>query len=346
MIHEIDPLSDARWSELLLHHPRASVFHSPGWLDAIYRTYHHKAAVLTTSAKGRDLRNGLVFCRVNSWLTGRRLVSLPFSDHCEVLTETAADLTSLTEALQQVARAEGRDYVEVRPLSSVPSLPTEWRPSRGFSVHRLDLRPGATEVFRRFHRSCVQRRIAHAGKEGVSITEGRDLKTLKVFYQLVVETRRRQGLPAQPGAWFRNLLECLGESATIRCAWLGPEPLAAILTLQYGKSLYYKYGASQARFHRLGAVPYLFWQAIREAIAAGLEELDMGRTDFEDSGLATFKERWGAARTGLSYWRFSEGASIRVRERLQAHRVLRTISGYVPAGCRSVLGSVFYRHID
>jgi hypothetical protein len=30
----------------------------------------------------------LVFCRVRSWLTGRRSISLPFSDHCEPLVES------------------------------------------------------------------------------------------------------------------------------------------------------------------------------------------------------------------------------------------------------------------
>ena len=37
------------------------------------------------SPPDEPLENGFLFCRVESWLTGRRLVSLPFSDHCEPL---------------------------------------------------------------------------------------------------------------------------------------------------------------------------------------------------------------------------------------------------------------------
>ena len=35
----IDPLADARWDELVERHPRASVFHTRGWLEALKRTY-------------------------------------------------------------------------------------------------------------------------------------------------------------------------------------------------------------------------------------------------------------------------------------------------------------------
>src|ERR1700676_4757136 len=78
-VYEIDPLSDHRWHELLQQHPRASVFHSCAWLDALKQTYEYEPVAYTTTAPGAPLKNGWVFCRIRSWLTGRRLVSLPFS---------------------------------------------------------------------------------------------------------------------------------------------------------------------------------------------------------------------------------------------------------------------------
>src|SRR5216683_3051172 len=84
-VHEIDPLGDPRWDQLVENHPKASVFHSANWLRALQSAYDYDPVVLTTSPPGVALSNGLVFCRIKSWLTGRRLVSLPFSDHCEPL---------------------------------------------------------------------------------------------------------------------------------------------------------------------------------------------------------------------------------------------------------------------
>ena len=83
----IEPLKDLRWEPFLARHPRASVFHSSAWLAALHRTYGFQPIAYTTSSAGEDLENAMVFCRVESWLTGRRLVSLPFSDHCEPLVD-------------------------------------------------------------------------------------------------------------------------------------------------------------------------------------------------------------------------------------------------------------------
>ena len=45
------------------------------------------AVVYTTSPPSLPLSNGIVLCEINSWLTGRRMVSVPFSDHCEPLLD-------------------------------------------------------------------------------------------------------------------------------------------------------------------------------------------------------------------------------------------------------------------
>ena len=83
-----DPVGDPRWSDLLDRHPVASVFHSPGWLGALRQTYGYEPFVVTTS-HGLTLENGMVVCRVKGW-TSRRLVSLPFSDHCDPLVDGLA----------------------------------------------------------------------------------------------------------------------------------------------------------------------------------------------------------------------------------------------------------------
>ena len=76
----LDPLCDPRWSEFIERHPDASIFHSAGWLEALRRTYGYEPLVVTTSGRNEPLLNGIVLCRVRSWATGDRLVSLPFSD--------------------------------------------------------------------------------------------------------------------------------------------------------------------------------------------------------------------------------------------------------------------------
>src|SRR3989454_12813129 len=87
-IHSLDPLRDPRWPEFVERHPSASIFHTRAWLAPLRQTYGYEPIAYTTAPPRAELSNGLVFCRVDSWLTGRRWVSLPLSDHIEPVTDT------------------------------------------------------------------------------------------------------------------------------------------------------------------------------------------------------------------------------------------------------------------
>jgi hypothetical protein len=132
MIHEIDPLSDPRWSEFVDRHPSGSVFHTAPWLELLSATYAYKPAVLTTTGPHGDLLNGIVFCRVQSRLTGNRLVSLPFSDHCEPLVDNPDDLQRLSGGLAALAKLEKCRYVELRPLFPLKNTSRDFRAERVF----------------------------------------------------------------------------------------------------------------------------------------------------------------------------------------------------------------------
>ena len=119
----LDPLADTRWDDLVERHPRASVFHSRGWLEALQRTYRYEPIVLTTSERG-PLENGLALCRVRTW-TARRLVSLPFSDHCDPLVDRPEDLSAMLEFLEGEIEKKRWRSLELRPRSAVA-----WRRSR------------------------------------------------------------------------------------------------------------------------------------------------------------------------------------------------------------------------
>ena len=116
-VERIDPLYDPRWAAFLERHPEASVFHTPPWLSALARTYGYEPVVYGQVQKG-ELASGTVFCRVRSWLTGSRLVSLPFSDHCQPLVSDFEDLEEMLSAVQTDRKTEQWKYIEIRPMTS------------------------------------------------------------------------------------------------------------------------------------------------------------------------------------------------------------------------------------
>src|SRR5579884_1210287 len=122
-------------------HSGATVFHTAGWLEALTRTYGYRAAAITTSEPGSELSNGLVYCYVDSWFTGRRIVSVPFSDHCTPLVSNDHEWAFLLNHLASECRRRNGEYVEIRPQVRMPDgLVEGYAPAARFYQHRLDLR--------------------------------------------------------------------------------------------------------------------------------------------------------------------------------------------------------------
>jgi hypothetical protein len=343
-VYEVDPLADPRWIDLQQKHSGSSVFHSRGWLEALRRTYGYEPVVFTTSPPGSELTNGFAFCRVNTWLTGQRLVSVPFSDHCCPLVNSTEELGCLLDYLQRDLVRRHWRYIEIRSPESRPRKLAGFHKSRTFHFHTLNLRPGLDELFRGFHKDCVQRKIRRAEREGLVHEEGRSDSLLAQFYHLLLLTRRRQGLPPQPLTWFRNLVACVGDALTIRIASKDGHPTAGILTLRHKRSIVYKYGCSDQKFNHLGGTQFLFWRAIQEAKRDQIDELDMGRSENDDYGLVTFKDRWGTVRSTLTYWRYPE-CHMESRFRAWTAQVAKRVLAHMPDSFLMTAGRLLYRHV-
>src|SRR3979490_638404 len=167
-VYKLTPLQDPRWQSFVDRHPRGSMFHATYWLEALHRTYGYAPVVYTTTPPGKELLNGIVFCRIRSWLSGSRLVSLPFSDHCEPLAD-AEEMAELMDWLKVSRHRKRWKYIEVRPLSPHSVGRTcNLAKSESFSLQLLDLRPSLDTLFRNFHKSCVQRKIHRAERENLT----------------------------------------------------------------------------------------------------------------------------------------------------------------------------------
>jgi lipid II:glycine glycyltransferase (peptidoglycan interpeptide bridge formation enzyme) len=339
---EIDPLHDDRWPQFLQSHKSASVFHTREWLDALRRTYDYSIEAVTTSRRDDELANAVVFSRVRSSLTGTRLVSLPFSDHCTPLVETSEELSQLLSKVKDRMLGKG-EYFELRPSTTSPC--EEWLVNCAhFCYHTLDLRPDLSELFFRLHPDCVRRKIRSAERAGLRYEEGRSDALLEKFYGLTVLTRKRQGLPPQPLKWFRNLVVSMGDKLKIRLASHGATPAAAILTLQYKDTIVYKYGCSDTRFHRLGTIQMLLWMAIQAAKNDGLLKFDFGRSEWSNQGLILFKDRWGALRSNLQYWCYP-GPQMGYSLKKVAVSVASQVWRRAPRTFLVVSGRILYRHM-
>ncbi len=272
------------------------------------------------------------------------MVSLPFADHCEPLVESPEQGQEVFRSLQGTLDREKLKYIEIRPLSvDLPAEPCIQK-SNMFCFHVLDLRPALDNLFRRFQKDSIQRKIRRAEREALCYEKGCSEVLLNKFYRLLLLTRQRHNLPPQPIEWFRNLITLLRGQLTIRVASYGQRPIGSILTLTHGDTLVYKYGCSDASYHNLGGMPFLFWKAIQEAKERGMQVFDFGRSETTNQGLIRFKDQWGTTRSVLAYGRICARGRHKMAEE-QLTQVAKRLFARMPDGLFIAAGRLLYRHI-
>ena len=318
------------------------MFHTRGWLRALQRTYRFQPVALTESLPGAPLQNAIVFCRVSSWITGKRLVSLPFSDHCEPLVNSADELARLASFAATTASQEQCRYTEIRPTVSVVERP--FLPAATYYLHQLDLTPGPAALYAKLHRDCIQRKIRRSQREKLALEQGNTEKLLKDFYRLHTQTRLRLGLPPQPLAWFEALSAEVAEHVVIRVAFSQGKAVASIVTLEFKDVTVYKYGCSDEQQNRLGGAQVLMWAAIEEACGKGHAVFDMGRSDPDQSGLIEYKDRWGAQKKLITYYRHP-GDAAQPGHASRPTALAKRAFSRMPVALAPWAGRLIYRHL-
>ena len=307
-------------------------------------TYDYHPFVLTSAAPGEPLVDGIVACCVKSWLTGTRIVSLPFADHCEPLYSDKGDRRLLADRLVEESRRQHCKYLEIRPIDALAGPGNKFQATESFYFHELDLRPSLEQLFKNLHKDSIQRKIKRAQKEQLSYEAGSSAEFIDAFYHLLMITRRRHHLPPQPVSWFQNLAKSMGDALHIRIARKDSAAVAALLTLRHNSKIIYKYGCSDGAFHQLGGMPFLFWKLIEEGKATGAESLDFGRSEIGNEGLVAFKDKFGTTKRMLTYYRYPQTARQAAHARGDSI-LARKMFSILPDGVLSAAGKILYRHI-
>jgi lipid II:glycine glycyltransferase (peptidoglycan interpeptide bridge formation enzyme) len=145
--------------------------------------------------------------------------------------------------------------------------------------------------------------INKARRLGVEVRVSHSRADLAAFYRLHWQTRRRLGVPVQPrrffeAVWSRVIERDLG---FVAIASRAGKAIAAALFLAWNRQLIYKFGASDRRHWELRPNNLVMWSAIEWACARGYRLLDFGKTELDNQGLRTFKDRWGSIESPLFY---------------------------------------------
>lgn len=335
------PLANQDWDVLVKTHADYSFFHSAAWAKTLESAYGYTPLYLTTDETGVGC-SVLPLMEVDSWLTGRRGIGLPFTDECGALFRDSASAKSLFRSALELGKSRGWKSVEFRGGRDLfPGV----QASISFYGHTLNLDKDEGCLFARLDGS-VRRAIHKAEKKSVSVTVSQELDAMKIFYSLQCQTRRKHGLPPQPFRFFRGVYQNILSKnlGMIVIASYQKHPIAAAVYFQLGSRAVYKFGASDMSFQQLRGSNLVMWKAVKWLAHAGAKTLHLGRTSIGNEGLRRFKLGWGAQEHKIEYTKYDLRRDAFITESDTAtgwhNRVFRNL----PSGISRIFGAALYRH--
>jgi Acetyltransferase (GNAT) domain len=342
-VNVVDPASDPDWDRLVASHPDSNFFHSTAWAKVLRRTYGHKPISLFLSRNGEPAVL-VPLLEVNSSLTGRRGVCLPFTDFCDPLIFGGCDFGIVPESLCRLARSRNWRHFEIRgKLASA-----QWTsPSATFYGHTLDLRRNPKALLAGFA-SSVRRAIRKARLCDLDVQISQSQEAILDFYRIHTRTRRRHGLPPQPISFFTNIYDLIIKPGLgfVVLASKGSRTVAAAVFFHMGKKADYKFGASDERCQDLRGNNLVMWKAIEFLAHNGFEALHLGRTSLENEGLRRFKRGWGTREETIEYFRFDTRANDWITARDNVSGFHNSVFAKLPLVVNRLMGAMIYPHLD
>ena len=279
---------------------------------------------------------------VNSWLTGKRAVSLPFTDNCDPIGADKKSFNELFTAAVQLGKARGWKSLEGRGGKSfLDSAPA----SISFYGHSIELNRDATKMFAAMD-SSMRRAIRKAEKEGVTVEISQSETAMRDFFNLQCLTRQRHGLPPQSWEFFLNIQRFVlsQNHGFVAVASQGGQKIAASVYFFMGGRAIYKYGASDFARQDLRGTNLVMWAAMQRLAQAGATTLHLGKTALENEGLRRFKLNLGATEETMDYFKYDFSRSMFVTEKDSVAGWHNRVFNALPLPVARLVGRLLYKH--
>lgn len=337
-VRVIDPLDDPAWDAKIAEFPDASFFHGAAWARVLHHTYGFAPMYLVATTNGR-WRGVLPIMEVDSWLTGRRGISLPFTDHCSPLGLDPEVFGELNRAAIALATERQWRHWELRSSTAAPI-------SAAFHGHSIALDQPIAALFARCD-GAVRRAVRKAQSEEVMVSFSQSLDSIRSFRDLLCQTRRRHGLPPQPLHFFDNIQGHVLQpgKGSVVLAHVQGKPVAGAVFFHFGRAAMFKYGASDTAFQHLRPNNLVLWRAIEWHARSGFAHLDLGRTALDNEGLRRFKLSWGATERRIEYARFDRHAAAFVGAKDSLPGWSTQLFRILPPSLARLAGAVAYKHV-
>jgi len=337
----LNPLEYAGWDDLIKTNPAASFFHSSYWSRVLKDTYHYKPLYFVSKDED-ELKCLVPMMEIDSILTGRRGVSLPFSDYCEPIISGGKCFEEVIKSIIDYGRQAKWRYFELR---SIGDLPIEAPCFCHYHGHSLQLLKDTKSLYSHFKRT-IKQNIKKAQRNELQVQENNSYESVKDFYRLNCLTRKRHGLPPQPFSFFKSISENIFKKGHgfVLLVDYNHTKIAGGMFFHFGDKAIYKYSAMDKKYQYLRPNDLITWKAIERYGEAGNKKFCFGRTETDNEGLRRFKAGWGGEESVIKYYRYSFAENDFV-EGFQGNRTPVALFKMMPTPLLKLIGTILYKYI-
>lgn len=307
------------WDAFIKCQYDGTLFHTTAWMKAVARCFQHQPHSLAARRGGRVV-GVLPLLLVESRLTGRRLISMPYAVAGGPLFADETARKSLEEGLRALQAALDVEQAEIRSeharFRDAAALEGYVKFERALPATEADVLTSVPRKARAVIRHAMER-------ERLIITEG--AAQLPLMWRLYALNMRRLGSPAYPMRFLKALLaemrsgddlggvehrayrtiaqdgSCPAAGHRITVAWRRGRPVAGLVSFAFkDRLLPYFYGC-RPEARECGAAHYLYYDLMRWGVARGFALFDFGRSRVTNRGACEFKRLMGFEPRPLGY---------------------------------------------
>lgn len=305
-IRTINPETDSRWNDFVDKHPHGCVFHHSAWSQVLNRSFPQLHPFYCVAEDENSIIQGAIPCAwVISRITGKRLVSLPFSLYCDPLVHNREVFFDLQENIVSEFRAHRASYAVIR-VRFAPGLFSSgpFIDYIGYKNHTLSLDPDLDELLHSFDRQCIRSHIHKGENDGIEIREATSENEIKTFFNLYIKTRKKFGTPPQPFIFFKNMWDILypKNMLMVLIAKYRNIPICSLWCLKYKNRVHAECIGVDEDYRELSPNILTFWRAIQVSKQQGYQFFEFGGTSCYNTGLLHFKSRWGAVEEDIHHY--------------------------------------------
>ena len=286
------------WDRWLLSRAGSTPFHATAWMRALEKTFGYEPRSLYAERNGK-ITGVLPLFLVSNWIVGRCLMSTPFADYGGVCAEDEESADSLIERAKEIASSEQVDFLELRHRSCKPHR--DFLPKSLYVGFTCGLGPDPEAILKQFPRD-TRYMIRKGQKAGLELRSGFH-EQLGSFYQLFATSWRRFGTPVFAKKWLETLGEEFHDHMDLKLAYHNGRPVAGVLSLFFGDTLFPHYAGASEDANRLAANNFIYWELMKDAVSRGVIRFDFGRSK-RGTGAYQFKSSWNMQVDTLAYQTF------------------------------------------